>query len=122
MRNKKLLTLILLFGLVAALTSAETIYFLDKRASSNFVDYQTTCQSSWRTADSLKVTIFEWAKAEGWTMAYELPEDYAITAQAVFLGTFEEAMKQLQESIQLDKAQIEIKLYKKNSVVRVAKK
>ena len=46
--------------------------------------------------DTVREVLEEWARAAGWTVVWEAEElDYAVTAPAVFYGTFEDAVDTL---------------------------
>lgn len=68
---------------------------------------------------TLRQTLSRWAKEAGWQVAWEMRYDYPVQLEGVFSGKFEDAVKQLMQSLRYSEYPAFACLYEINRVVRV---
>ncbi|WP_052729129.1 toxin co-regulated pilus biosynthesis Q family protein [Chromobacterium vaccinii] len=67
----------------------------------------------------VSAALRDFAKANGWVLAWELERDFPIDYPATFSGTFLEVMEQVAKSLQNTDSPVRIKIYEANKVIRV---
>lgn len=73
-----------------------------------------------RAADlTLRQTLMRWAKDAGWQVSWEVKYDFPVQLEAVFGGTFENAIEQFTASLRNSEFPLLGCLYEGNRVVRV---
>ncbi|MDR6398059.1 toxin co-regulated pilus biosynthesis Q family protein [Herbaspirillum seropedicae] len=73
-----------------------------------------------RAADlTLRQSLIRWAKDAGWQVSWEVRYDYPVQLEAVFVGTFEEAVEKYTDSLMGSEYPILGCLYEANRVVRI---
>lgn len=73
-----------------------------------------------RAADlTLRQTLMRWAKDAGWQVSWEVKYDFPVQLEAVFAGTFENAIEQFTASLRSSEFPLLGCLYEGNRVVRI---
>ena len=66
---------------------------------------------------NLQIVLRNWTKNAGWTLLWEVPRDYHIQIPVTLIGSFEQVIHQLMESVNRTNPEIEAILYQRNKVV-----
>jgi len=73
-----------------------------------------------RTGDvTLRAALARWAEQAGWQLLWEVPVDYAVDADSVVDGTFEQAVAQVASSMQGAEMPLRVIFYNGNKVLRI---
>ncbi len=71
------------------------------------------------SGDSLKKTVERWADSMGWTVSWEVKNDYVVGSSAQFSGDLGSVMNALAGSLGGEVASLRFEMYQGNQVVRV---
>ena len=71
------------------------------------------------SGDSLKKTVERWADSMGWTISWEVKNDYVVGSSAQFSGDLGTVMNALAGSLGGEVASLRFEMYQGNQVIRV---
>jgi type IV pili sensor histidine kinase/response regulator len=69
--------------------------------------------------ETLRTALSRWTVAAGWTLVWDAPNDYSLSAGASFTGEIVPAITQIMESLQANGAPFGAEVFLGNRVVRV---
>ena len=66
---------------------------------------------------NLRIVLSNWTKIAGWNLIWQTPKDYNIQIPVTLIGSFEQVIHQLMDSVNRTNPEIEALLYQRNKVV-----
>ncbi|MXZ51057.1 MAG: hypothetical protein F4073_06225 [Rhodobacteraceae bacterium] len=66
---------------------------------------------------NLRIVLRNWSKTAGWNLIWEAPREYYTRLPVSLIGSFEQVIHQLMESISRTNPELEAILYRRNKVV-----
>lgn len=112
-------------GVIATLDwTNQSITFGMQQVRSNETDFAhaTSAAARWevRASDlTLRQSLMRWAKDAGWQVSWEVKYDFPVQLEAVFGGTFENAVEQFTASLRTSEFPLLGCMYEGNRVVRI---
>nr|WP_260454756.1 toxin co-regulated pilus biosynthesis Q family protein [Chromobacterium piscinae] len=70
-------------------------------------------------AGRVSAALRDFAKTNGWVLAWELDRDFPIDYPATFSGSFLDVIEQVARSLQNTDSPVRVKVYEANKVIRV---
>lgn len=67
----------------------------------------------------VSAALRDFAKTNGWVLAWELDRDFPIDYPATFSGSFLDVIEQVARSLQNTDSPVRVKVYEANKVIRV---
>lgn len=80
--------------------------------------------TQWRAVEgrTLRRTLEDWARAEGWTVIWDIKRDFVLGANASFTGNLSGAIDQLFLSTATVNREVAVEMYSGNNVIRVVER
>lgn len=69
------------------------------------------------TGTNLRIVLGNWSKTAGWNLIWEAPREYFTRMPVSLVGSFEQVIGQLMESVSRTNPELEAILYQRNKVV-----
>lgn len=66
---------------------------------------------------NLRIVLRNWSKTAGWNLIWEAPREYYTRLPVSLVGSFEQVIHQLMESVSQTNPELEAILYRRNKVV-----